>query len=163
MLPPFSATSTCPKCLYDRVNVRYSDGNWRNSCVYQCPEQGKGEHIERTCQRCHYQWPESCAAGQQQPAATTPSAPDEHVMVYCARCGEVSAADDEVEDDVCPRCAAPGCLSGRFTGFPPLGASEAVERYLMARAADQQQPGDGRGTRNNAVEPSVEETQANHE
>ena len=90
MLPPFSATSTCPKCLYDRVNVRYSDGFWRKSCVYQCPEQGKGEHIERTCQRCGYSWQEACAT-------------------------------------------------------------------------DQQQPGDGRGTRNNAVEPSVEETQANHE
>ena len=61
-LPPFSPTARCPKCSHDTVNVAYSDGASHGplGCAYSCPQRGhRREHLDRVCQRCHFQWPEA--------------------------------------------------------------------------------------------------------
>lgn len=54
--------------------------------------------------------------------------------VYCSYCGTVMAAEEEVEDDVCPRCGHRSCLSGRYQGYPPIFATEADAAFERSRA-----------------------------
>ncbi len=64
-LPPFSDSATCPKCGHGDVHVKYSVGRTSGfgSCNYYCPLHGKfQEHLERVCQRCHYEWAEAVLA-----------------------------------------------------------------------------------------------------
>jgi hypothetical protein len=64
-LPPYAPEATCPKCGHDTANTVYSKGSWYGavSCSYSCSERSTHrEHLERTCQRCHYQWAEACIA-----------------------------------------------------------------------------------------------------
>lgn len=62
-LPAFSAESRCPKCGHDDIGTAY-----RRS-AYDCPygrkcgaSMGEGEHLDRNCRRCHYQWAEAVIA-----------------------------------------------------------------------------------------------------
>lgn len=57
MLPPFNPEATCPKCGYDLIGVLYQ----RFGCSYpaRCGVRHTGpEHLDRVCQRCHYEWAE---------------------------------------------------------------------------------------------------------
>lgn len=59
-LKPFNPNAMCPKCGHDVVRVSYSVGG----CPYpaDCGVSAAfddGEHLDRTCQRCHYEWAEA--------------------------------------------------------------------------------------------------------
>lgn len=61
-LPPYAENATCPKCGHDDINVSYSKGTSFGAlgCAYYCSLRGSiKEHLDRTCNRCHYQWAES--------------------------------------------------------------------------------------------------------
>ncbi len=56
-LPPFNEKSTCPKCGYWDVAVRFCKGLAGQGCVVfmqlTCLE-----HLDRVCRRCGYGWAE---------------------------------------------------------------------------------------------------------
>lgn len=60
MLPPYNSEATCPKCGHGKSTVRYSNGrsSWNGGCS-ACSQQGRGEHLDRQCERCSYRWSEA--------------------------------------------------------------------------------------------------------
>lgn len=65
-LPPYNPEATCPKCGHDDVHTRYEPTAHHHSCqvreMVTDPVCCTAEHMERTCRRCGYQWPEACMA-----------------------------------------------------------------------------------------------------
>jgi predicted nucleic-acid-binding Zn-ribbon protein len=50
----FDCNSKCPKCGHNKVSVHYHKwGSHGSSCA-----DIEQEHLDRTCERCHYSWPE---------------------------------------------------------------------------------------------------------
>jgi ribosomal protein S27AE len=70
----YDAERCCPKCGHDVVSTYYSSGRW--SCGYgdrfMHPDT---EHLDRTCQRCHYRWPERCPESAPNPSASLKEQP----------------------------------------------------------------------------------------
>lgn len=73
-LPALNPEAICPKCGHDDVYMGYMRQG--------CPSPARcgvrwdgGEHMDRVCQRCHYQWAEAVmqppAAGQEGHDAAT--------------------------------------------------------------------------------------------
>lgn len=68
----FYPSATCPKCGHGAIHTSYhARGGVR------CDDHGQGmpwdpEHLERTCQRCHYEWAEAVL-----PAPATDAGKDE--------------------------------------------------------------------------------------
>lgn len=62
MLPPYDPEAICPKCGHEEVTVAYVASH----TSYSSPRCGGThlthkytEHLDRHCQRCHYEWAES--------------------------------------------------------------------------------------------------------
>jgi hypothetical protein len=64
----FDAGSHCPKCDHDIVVSIYYPDYRKDTRRTRLPEAGVGEHIERTCQRCQYKWPQEAMASPSAPA-----------------------------------------------------------------------------------------------
>lgn len=68
ILPAFNPDTACPKCRCESVSTNYHVGigthrpcgSLLNRLDYQ-QVQDFGEHLDRTCGRCHYGWAEACA------------------------------------------------------------------------------------------------------
>lgn len=59
-LPPYSKNKKkCPKCGHKDVSTIYCLGK-TSACVIWIDLDKQTEHLERTCQQCHYQWAEQC-------------------------------------------------------------------------------------------------------
>lgn len=60
-LPPFNAGATCPKCGHDQVRVAYvsEHRSWSSPSCGLTHEAKYVEHLDRSCQRCHYTWAEA--------------------------------------------------------------------------------------------------------
>jgi DNA-directed RNA polymerase subunit M/transcription elongation factor TFIIS len=57
-LPVYDSKATCPKCGNSAVRTNFHsdrDRRWFGSPCYGIDE----SHIDRTCERCHYQWQEA--------------------------------------------------------------------------------------------------------
>jgi hypothetical protein len=67
-LPPFAPDEKCPKCLHDLVRTAYCGGAYSGARYgYLCRTFGSevpGEHLHRTCQRCHFEWLERCVGAE---------------------------------------------------------------------------------------------------
>lgn len=51
-LAPYDPAVTCPKCGHDDVSTFYQPGPH-----YPCVRYG--EHLDRTCRRCQFGWPQA--------------------------------------------------------------------------------------------------------
>lgn len=61
-LTPFDPEAKCPKCGHDDVRVNHV-GGYRYSCTHEAkPRHPETEHLDRTCQRCHFGWAEAVLA-----------------------------------------------------------------------------------------------------
>lgn len=61
-LPPFNPEARCPKCGHDAVNVVYVKAHAGGStpgCGATIDDFKYREHMDRACQRCHYEWGEA--------------------------------------------------------------------------------------------------------
>ncbi len=53
-LAKFDKDNRCSKCGSENVNTYYCNEGW-----VRCSLKQDGEHLHRTCGRCHYEWLES--------------------------------------------------------------------------------------------------------
>jgi len=68
-MKPFDEKATCPKCGCAEIRTHYCAGyDWMK--WGSCTLDRNGQHLHRTCQRCHFEWPEKCL-----PAAAVPDKP----------------------------------------------------------------------------------------
>ena len=59
--PPFSGRDTqCRKCGEDRITTAYAPPSGEKESA-EAPGAVAGEHLDRRCKHCGYQWPELCA------------------------------------------------------------------------------------------------------
>lgn len=56
----YDAKSRCPKC-----GNAYCDSKYHEKPGGQCFE-AEGEHVDRICRRCGYQWAEACLTPEQE-------------------------------------------------------------------------------------------------
>jgi hypothetical protein len=63
-LPPFNPDTTCPKCGHDDVLMIYVSGHraWDSPRCGLVSTDKYQEHMDRCCQRCHYEWPTAVIA-----------------------------------------------------------------------------------------------------
>lgn len=55
-LPPYSPNATCPKCGHTEIRTIYTEAD---NCVEERCSICDQEHLLRSCDRCHYSWPEA--------------------------------------------------------------------------------------------------------
>jgi transcription elongation factor Elf1 len=60
-LPPYNPTATCPKCGHDDVRTFYVAEHkaWSTPGCGLLSLDKYQEHLDRCCQRCHYEWAEA--------------------------------------------------------------------------------------------------------
>jgi hypothetical protein len=75
-LPPFDGTARCPKCDGDLILTVWHDGPHAYTAARACAAvtfvrtSYPPEHLCRTCQRCHYRWPEAVFSDQSSPSVS---------------------------------------------------------------------------------------------
>lgn len=60
----YDPNGRCPKCGHDDVHTRYRLNGHGWGCRDHSPRQPACctfEHLDRTCRRCGFSWPETCA------------------------------------------------------------------------------------------------------
>lgn len=75
-LPPFDQDAVCRKCGHDQVVTIYAAKGCQYPHVCGVPWNG-GEHLDRVCQRCHYQWAEAVLDKGRAALTATPEAAQE--------------------------------------------------------------------------------------
>jgi hypothetical protein len=60
-LAPFNQSAACPKCQWKSVDIKYH-GN--TGASYQPCRDVTGEHFDRKCNQCSYEWQESISPGR---------------------------------------------------------------------------------------------------
>ncbi len=66
----FNPAATCAKCGHDDISIRYRRSGYDCSYPRRCGmSQFDGEHHDRHCRRCGYEWAEAVMPAVDEPTA----------------------------------------------------------------------------------------------
>ncbi len=58
-MEPFTKEAKCPKCGYGLISIKYCKGGTGGlSCITGFYYTANREHLDKTCDKCGFSWPE---------------------------------------------------------------------------------------------------------